>query len=397
MDGTNHSTIISNLTDPHMVTIDYNDNRLYYCDDYSIYSSDLFGNNRRVHFSEEGSRILGVAVDYNYIYWISSTRTTRQVGLISKFKKTPMILYDGLQSPFDISVSTASTALTAKITNGCPTGYDQHGDGCFKVYYVRSPYNRARELCAAEWGSLAMPKNSYVDNFLLKLDNADQTTPLWFGLTKQQGDWRWEDGTPHDPDVDWNNWKQGELVESQRQQSCALYDRLQNSWVEELCSSGQNFICQLTRDVVCPLGFHHCGHKYTCFESWKRCDGNQDCSDNSDEDGCDCVPIPEFFQQDDRLAILPNLLGHRTFDEIKNSSVVDLLNSSLSIPGEYHPELAEFTSTIIFPRCLLADPNCPSLLSAANTDDTTAEKTPDKTSDKTTADETTPDAITSCT
>ncbi|XP_035673194.1 uncharacterized protein LOC118413770 [Branchiostoma floridae] len=64
-----------------------------------------------------------------------------------------------------------------------------------------------------------------------------------------------------------------------------------------------------------------------------------------------CLRIPADFQLDGRLTMLPNPLGQRTFNEIQNSSVVALLSTSNSIPGEHHPELREFVSAVLFPRC----------------------------------------------
>ncbi|KAI8514475.1 hypothetical protein Bbelb_070660 [Branchiostoma belcheri] len=82
-----------------------------------------------------------------------------------------------------------------------------------------------------------------------------------------------------------------------------------------------------------------------------------------------CKPIPEDFEIGSRLTMLPNQLGQTTFEEIQNSSVVELLNSSYSIPGKYHPEMRTFISTVIFPRCNVSEENktrCSLLPNAGN-------------------------------
>ncbi|XP_066275871.1 uncharacterized protein [Branchiostoma lanceolatum] len=76
----------------------------------------------------------------------------------------------------------------------------------------------------------------------------------------------------------------------------------------------------------------------------------------------ECVRIPEVFELDGRLTMLPNLIGQKTFNEIQNSPVMDFLSSSFIFTGEHHPEFREFLSTVIFPRCNVSEEdisNCP--------------------------------------
>ncbi|XP_078667404.1 uncharacterized protein LOC144909207 [Branchiostoma floridae x Branchiostoma belcheri] len=66
--------------------------------------------------------------------------------------------------------------------------------------------------------------------------------------------------------------------------------------------------------------------------------------------------------------MLPNQLGQTAFEEIRNSSDVTRLYSLTSTPGKnYHPELEEFLSTIIFPRCNVTDGDRTECLNKANT------------------------------
>eukprot|EP00058_Branchiostoma_floridae_P021644 XP_002607134.1 hypothetical protein BRAFLDRAFT_68072 [Branchiostoma floridae] len=113
-------------------------------------------------------------------------------------------------------------------------------------------------------------------------------------------------------------------------------------------------------EIPCSPGYFSCGQGNACILAWRRCDDATDCPDGRDEEGCVCLPVPVDFNLGDRLAMLPNQLGRSTFEEIQNSSVVEILNSSPNNAENLHPEFREFASTVIFPRCNVDEASCSS-------------------------------------
>ncbi|XP_078694382.1 low-density lipoprotein receptor-related protein 2-like isoform X1 [Branchiostoma floridae x Branchiostoma belcheri] len=144
MDGSNQTTIISNLTDPNMITIDYKENRLYYSDGYaySIYSSDLLGNDIRRLFYEDGNYLFGIGIDDDNIYWTSWTNDQILMLPRSNLEQNETVLVDGLGTPNDIYVSGESLV---DVTNGC----SQSNGGCQDLCLAR-PGGRTC-ACRALW------------------------------------------------------------------------------------------------------------------------------------------------------------------------------------------------------------------------------------------------------
>ncbi|XP_078695025.1 prolow-density lipoprotein receptor-related protein 1-like [Branchiostoma floridae x Branchiostoma belcheri] len=162
MDGSNQTTILSDLTDPNMITIDYTENRLYYCDGgaHSIFSADLLGNDVRRHLYLPSDYLFGIAIDSNNIYWTSWT--TSHIGMLSRSTNRQSVLVDSLANPNDIYVSMATPT---DVTNACSTSNGGCQDLC-----LAKPEGRTC-ACRFPWelqedGTSCLPKKLVSPSYL---------------------------------------------------------------------------------------------------------------------------------------------------------------------------------------------------------------------------------------
>ncbi|XP_019637840.1 PREDICTED: uncharacterized protein LOC109480124 [Branchiostoma belcheri] len=166
---------------------------------------------------------------------------------------------------------------------------------------------------------------------------------------------RWDSQTPHDHHRTAENYPSSGL----EQNYCRNPDAEPTVWCYTTDPDTRWGYCHVPF-CECVRGEFVCRELHICLPYWKRCNGIADCPGGTDEEGCVCLQIPEVFPLDSRLTMLPNPLNQTTFDEIRNSPVMELFNSSYNIPGRHHPEWREFVSSIIFPRCNEEDmSHCP--------------------------------------
>ncbi|XP_078692982.1 C-type lectin domain family 4 member M-like [Branchiostoma floridae x Branchiostoma belcheri] len=146
--------------------------------------------------------------------------------------------------------------LVVLTTAGCPDGYVYHQPNrlCYKVFNVRTTYNGAVSTCSLDEGTLAMPRDSATNNFLIDLKNAvDNSAYVRFGLTDhhQEGVWMWNDNVPLG---DFRAWAQGEPNNSGNE-DCAEYlpetsNQYSNTWNDAPCTrTDRKFICQVSPPV----------------------------------------------------------------------------------------------------------------------------------------------------
>ncbi|XP_078621334.1 C-type mannose receptor 2-like [Branchiostoma floridae x Branchiostoma japonicum] len=148
---------------------------------------------------------------------------------------------------------------------GCSSGYQMHNGICYKAFNTPKNFLDASSTCAADGGTLAMPKDASTNAFLLTLKNAVHRPGwFWFGLVDhhREGGWEWIDGTPLGS---YRSWGPGE-PNNAGDEDCAEF--FPTSWNDASCSrTDRKFICQII-PAGCPAGYVYHQPSHLCYKAF---------------------------------------------------------------------------------------------------------------------------------
>ncbi|XP_019620835.1 PREDICTED: pulmonary surfactant-associated protein D-like [Branchiostoma belcheri] len=115
---------------------------------------------------------------------------------------------------------------------------------CYKSFTERVTFEEARQACAAEGGTLAMPKDSGTNTFIHNL--AREVKGRWIGLSDlNNGLWVFEDGQTL-KSAGYSNWRPGEpKASNQYWGGCVGFWYHWDTWDEKDCTKLRGFICEL--------------------------------------------------------------------------------------------------------------------------------------------------------
>ncbi|XP_078659644.1 uncharacterized protein LOC144904557 [Branchiostoma floridae x Branchiostoma belcheri] len=193
------------------------------------------------------------------------------------------------------------------VCSGCSVeGYVPHNGACYKSVTEAVTYADARQTCAADGGTLAMPKDSATNTFLSSL--APLVGGRWLGLTKDSGGaWVWADGQTL-TSSGYDNWLSTEPSPDNGQGGCMGYWGTGAGWDEKDCSYLRAFICQLNEDAGASAVFGATASTFTCeaCPAGYRCVNGDEVSEicpagsfsRADGTACDPCPAGEFTSAD---------------------------------------------------------------------------------------------------
>ncbi|XP_066300054.1 uncharacterized protein [Branchiostoma lanceolatum] len=131
--------------------------------------------------------------------------------------------------------------------NACPEDYVSFNRVCYKDFADQKTYDEARQLCAADGGLLAMPKDSATNTFIYNLGGG---RTRWIGLNDRNNEGRFvfEDGQTL-ASTGYSSWSPGEPNDLGGE-DCVEVHGSNPSWNDKACTNYRGFICQTSGRIT---------------------------------------------------------------------------------------------------------------------------------------------------
>ncbi|XP_078594469.1 snaclec coagulation factor IX/factor X-binding protein subunit B-like [Branchiostoma floridae x Branchiostoma japonicum] len=127
-------------------------------------------------------------------------------------------------------------------TPACTKGYTVFRGFCYKAFKILKTFNDAAATCGEDSGTLAMPRDAEINDFLVSLYNYVPYSLYWIGLHRhrKKGSFEWVDGSALG---DFNSW--GPRQPRGVGECVGYYLNVKGKWKSLPCDYSFHFICQV--------------------------------------------------------------------------------------------------------------------------------------------------------
>ena len=159
-------------------------------------------------------------------------------------------MYSQIQTLFFINMINVYEQHITAVTTGCPGGYQQFGDSCYKAYSKPVTWSDAASACASDNAHLADITSQAEQNFVAELiqgagGSSRRPKDIWFGLAAHEpgGELLWSDGSS----LDFAAWEGGSYETGRNEDvDCVrMKTKRDFKWADKRCDDTLRYICEI--------------------------------------------------------------------------------------------------------------------------------------------------------
>ncbi|KAI8510646.1 hypothetical protein Bbelb_115620 [Branchiostoma belcheri] len=182
----------------------------------------------------------------------TGTSTQGPMGTVGPPVPTEMSSFPSTTGPPEHQQTSAQSFMSTAAAGSCPREYTEFRGICYKTYKRPKSYKNAAAACREDGGTLAMPKDADINDYLISLikpkDPRSGYSLFWFGLHDQrrEGRFEWVDGTPLG---EFNSWGEGQPDDFAGEEDCVIWwtnsHDFHMGWSDYDCHRELSFMCQV--------------------------------------------------------------------------------------------------------------------------------------------------------
>ncbi|CAH2272554.1 Hypothetical predicted protein [Pelobates cultripes] len=155
--------------------------------------------------------------------------------------------HDNLKSTLERISGWAFKQLVKSLDPICEQGWSYSHLSCYRYFKDNKSFNNSKTFCESKNSHLVVINSAAEKEYIVEFTGNEIN---WIGLSKENGDWKWVDGTRYD--LNQTYWVPGQPDNGRDQktgevESCATF-RQNGLWNDALCSNHCPFVCE--KDIL---------------------------------------------------------------------------------------------------------------------------------------------------